>query len=266
MAVFREIWLRHGLGIRNEKLLAIRGSDLGDLLHVGPDDDALDVLVKVRWQVEDAVTRVGLSRRDRKLLLYAFNAPRDAELNRCRTQGERLAVLAAREPTDHGKGTTDKLVVEQAALVVAHWRVGRAPVPPSGELARLRRAEGEDRLPDPLERLVIRFNQPDRAEIEDLLPRRTLHFPVEGRRLATVRTAEGAEFLCVFTHPALLDEFRERTGAVHGGVRSAEGRGLIRRLTRVGGVGLAFNPVVGDTATTYWTAGQVAAAWGAGEG
>ncbi|MFT7835483.1 hypothetical protein Q5530_04950 [Saccharothrix sp. BKS2] len=39
---------------------------------------------------------------------------------------------AALEPTDHGKGTTDKLVVEQAALVIAHWRAGRAPVPPRG--------------------------------------------------------------------------------------------------------------------------------------
>lgn len=270
MSVFDEKRLRARLGVRGPGLLGIRGSELGALLHVDPADDAGVVLLKVLHQLEKAIPEVVEREWDAKILGYSCNTPRDPELNRRDNQEKRLDLLAERGGP--ARRSADKRVAHLTARLALHWRT-RPPAPATAaELDRLRQQEEDYRRtgmgtttvevgPNHLTKLIEEWNSSGRDEIEDWLEQWVLHFETAGGYLATMRTAERGEYLCVFTSPQRLAEYQQRTpGGPPGGPERARGRDLLGLAAR-SGVGLVVDPVVGGLGSTYWTAGEVARRW-----
>lgn len=272
MSVFDEKKLRARLGVRDEGLIRICGSELGALLHVHPSDAQDTVLLKVLHQLERAIPEVVEKAGDADILAYSCNTPRDPVLNRLDTQEKRLELLAERRGPK--RRSADKRVAALGLRLAAHWRA-RPPAPPTAaELDRLRREEEEYRAtgvgpptvevgPDHLTRLIETWNSSGRDEIEELLERWVLHFETDRGFLATTRTADLGEYLCVFTTPERLAGYQRTRGGPPGAPRRAGGGDLLG-LAACSGVGLVVDPVVGGLGSTYWTAAEVARRWSGG--
>ncbi|MBB5958905.1 hypothetical protein FHS29_005514 [Saccharothrix tamanrassetensis] len=263
--------LHKALGVRGLDLVLLKASDLGRRLHVHPEDDDWGVLAKVLWQVENTIRLVTNDEKNRDILRYAYNTPRDSELN-ARWLGDRLELLAGRRGKGWAAFTTNKVVGRLTTSVGGHLR-RNLPVPPAERLVELVEVEreysrtgiGRARIEvdgNHLSNLIDAWNTSRRDEIEYWLERWTLHFEVEDDYLATVRTAERGEFLCVFTTAERLGEYQRSSGRRPGGSATrAEGVHVLGLIARIPGVGLAVDPVVGGTGSTYWTAEEVARRW-----
>lgn len=268
--------LHKKFGVRGLDLMEVRRSDLGRHLHVHPHDDEWHVLAKIVWQVDRAIRRATRDEKNRDILRYAYNTPRDSALNALWLLG-RLDLLAARRGKGWARSTTNKVAPKLAESVVRELQ--RAlPAPDGVELAELVEAErdygragtGRARIQvdeSHLSNLIDEWNTSRRDEIEYWLERWELHFEVESGCLVTMRTADRGEYLCVFTSAERLAEYQRLAGHVPGRAARSEGVHLLGRLAGTPGVGLAVDPVVGGTGSTYWTAGEVARRWAAaGEG
>ncbi|GAB2999592.1 hypothetical protein [Saccharothrix stipae] len=272
MSVFDEKKLRARLGVRDDGLIRICGSELGALLHVHPSDGQDTVLVKVLHQLEKAIPEVVERAGDADILAYSCNTPRDPVLNSLDNQEKRLELLAERRGPK--RRSADKRVATLGLRLVQHWRA-RPPAPPtSAELDRLRQAEEEYRAtgvgvrtdaigPDRLTRLIESWNSSGRGEIEDLLERWVLHFETDSGFLATTETADRGEYLCVFTSSERLAEYQRTRGGPPGAPGRAGGGDLLGLAAR-SGIGLVVDPVVGGLGSTYWTAEEVARRWAGG--
>ncbi|MBW4719682.1 hypothetical protein [Saccharothrix obliqua] len=270
MPVPLEQRLHKGAGVRGLDLPRVRETDFGRRPHVRPEDDEWVVLAKVVWQVEQAVLRVTNDEKNRVILRYAYNTPRDGALN-AKWLGDRLELLAARRGKGWAAFTTNKVVGRLTARV-GRLLAGDPPPPPATRLAELVEAErdygrtgvGRPRIEvdgDHLTNLIDAWNTSRRDEIEHWLERWTLHFEVEDGYVATVRTDGAGEFLCVFTSADRLAEYRRSVAGSGGAAVAATGEHVLRLLTRSPGVGLVVDPVVGGTGSTYWTAEEVARRW-----
>ncbi len=270
MQVHIEQRLHKALGVRGVDLMPLRVSELGRRLHIRPDDDEWTVLAKVVWQIENAIRVVTNDAKNQEILRYAYNTPRDSELN-SRWLGDRLELLAGRNGRGWAAYTTNKVVGRLTGSVGRVLRLN-TPVPPAAQLAELVAAErdygrtgiGRARIEvdgSHLSNLIDAWNTSRRDEIEYWLERWTLHFEVEDGFLATVRTEGRGEFLCVFTSAERLAEYRRTSGRPLGVGTRAEGSHVLDLVARTPGIGLAVDPVVGGTGSTYWTAEEVARRW-----
>jgi hypothetical protein len=273
VSVFDEKKLRARLGVRGPGLFGIRNSELGSRLHVEPSDDAGVVLLKVLFQMEQAIPEVGEKEGDADILRYSCNTPRDPDLNHLDTQEKRLQLLADRGGP--ARATTNKRVAHLTTRLVQHWRSRPPPPPTAAELEQLRRQEEDYHRtgmgtttvavgPDHLTKLIETWNSSARNEIEDWLEQWVLHVEIADGYLVTTRTADRGEYLCVFTSTERLAEYQRSLGAAPGVPERAKGGDLLGLATR-SGVGLAVDPVVGGLGSTYWTAEEVARRW-SGEG
>ncbi len=217
--------LHKKFGVRGLDLMEVRRSDLGRHLHVHPHDDEWHVLAKIVWQVDRAIRRATRDEKNRDILRYAYNTPRDSALNALWLLG-RLDLLAARRGKGWARSTTNKVAPKLAESVVRELQ--RAlPAPDGVELAELVEAERD-----------YGRAGTGRARIE-----------VDESHLSN-----------------LIDEWNtSRRDEIE--YWRSEGVHLLGRLAGTPGVGLAVDPVVGGTGSTYWTAGEVARRWAAaGEG
>ncbi|GAA1331190.1 SseB family protein [Saccharothrix algeriensis] len=270
MPVPIEYRLHKAVGVRGLDLARVKATELGRRLHVRPEDDEWVVLAKVVWQVENAIRLVTNDEKNREILRYAYNTPRDSELN-TRWLGDRLELLAGRKGRGWAAFTTNKVVGRLTASVGGYLRL-TVPAPHAGELAELVEAErdysrtgiGRARVEvdgSHLSNLIDAWNTSRRDEIEYWLERWTLHFEVEDGFLATTRTPGGGEFLCVFTSAERLAEYQRSTGRPGCSPARDEGGRVLDLVARTPGVGLVVDPVVGGTGSTYWTAEEVARRW-----
>lgn len=276
--------LHNGLGVRCPRLVDIRGSALGDRLHVEATDVWQVVQAKVLIRVELAIVAVaGGDHRLHLLLEHLFNTPFDPAINGL-NQGQRLARLAMSKPLfpdgtpvpGMKKGVTSKRAAGLGREVDSHWEE-RPPAPlDDAEVAARRELEGRRRrgevgprtglAPVFVEEGLRDWNRGGRLGIERNLRSLHLHFEVYGRCLVTVRHRDGGESLCAFTRPELLDGYWRRTGKRLGDRAVGGGARLLDVLARAGGVGLLVNPFADDGSGGYWRADQVASMVTGGSG
>ncbi|MEU4740700.1 hypothetical protein AB0G02_09565 [Actinosynnema sp. NPDC023658] len=266
--------MRAGRGVRDEGLLAIRGTGLGRRLGVSASDDALTVLVKVSWQVERVIGEVSGDPRSRRVLRYSFNTPRVHALNRLATQKERLEFLA--RDGGPGKSTSDRLVSELSEAIEERWGKCEPPPIPAVEFALWRQWEQDHARigsgtihievdADDFEQSIHDWMTGGRARVERRLLFQELYFDLVDGTVPSVRTKSGVHYVSVFTRPEHLAEFRRETSAPPGRQVVVPGLELLRRL-RATGVGLALNPLVRGGGKSYWTPDEVAALVPRGEG
>lgn len=265
--------MRAGRGVRDDGLLAIRGTGLGLRLGVGAADDPMAVLVKVVWQVERVIGEVSGDARSRGVLRHSFNTPRVHALNRLSTQKERLEFLA--KEGGPGKSTSDRLVRELSEAIEARWSACAPPPIPAAEFALWRQREldharmggGTIQIEvdsDDFEQSVQDWMTGQRARVERRLLFQQLYLDLVDGTVPSVRTKSGVHYVSVFTRPEHLAEFRRATSAPPGREVVVPGLRLLRRL-RATGVGLALNPLVTGSGKSYWTPAEVAALASRGE-
>ncbi|HWO62359.1 MAG TPA: hypothetical protein VNO31_20250 [Umezawaea sp.] len=270
MSIRTGLSLHKGLGVRAPRLVEVRTGRLAGKLFINRDDAASVVLAKVLWQVENAIGSVAKDLRDREVLRYGYNLPRDVVLNGLKGQ-DRLKRLAEEREQEVGWkwNCTNKLLFPLVLEVVDHWNSSpvEAPVEEVEELVRLEEAFArggrgvvEKTVSVGVHRLLRDSGSARTHALDEAFPQFDLYFEINAEGcVETVRFPDLGEYFCAFTEPELLDEYLRLTGRTSSGRRLVKkGREVLAVLGAHPGVGIAVDPVVGDGAWHLWTPAEVA--------
>ncbi|MFD4672006.1 hypothetical protein ACFWNN_19905 [Lentzea sp. NPDC058450] len=265
MAVLDESSLHTKLGLRRLGIVQVRETPLAELLHIGRADTPLEVLVKLHWHTCRVIDELPIDQVARTVVKYACNIPRDVELNRLGTVGERLAFVARKNSGSRGwaKSTHQQKLLGRVKRIWTTWQRGQNPPMPVGLLEEEVAAEekherfGSDgRMEVPssiLDALLLDTNKATVDGLGRLLPQMLLFFEVSpSGHMVTVRT-DSCEQLPVFTSRELFEEYADSSRR-----RGRErGRYILDRLAGFPEVGLSLNPIAGSHRHLHWLAKDV---------
>ncbi|WP_020669664.1 hypothetical protein [Amycolatopsis nigrescens] len=230
-------------GLRHDDLRSRLGPELRELWGITEKDDKERVRAKAAIRIRARLA--GFDRKMTEVVAAYYNLSPDAKRN-AMLLGERREELARRKGDQYSVRQTSREFDWFLAELVKSLKQPCPPIP-EAELQRmvdqLRGGAAQDRLG----RAIHRVHHPQHASDEALVQLRSavLHGPRSATdELAVTSTAGFGHWLCVFTSPGLLHDYRRRTGAAwldeHWSKTGAE---LVREVHRVRlPVGILVNP------------------------